>query len=414
MMSKTIQQALNSDADLIADVVMPGGRIGKRLRSRLCPDCSFEDAEEKVLNALAKGRLRALGRRNGEGDREQIARDQWTDLQFYWAKPLGGPSPHLPHFVNNCGRYAGPRDELRHNVTYWTDVLLERKEVLAHWPNRVLESLTKNERLTLAEAVALLVRGRPASKYAWRRLRLRQGGWFPTATQQEIQAAGQEIVEMLRRRKITASGRPCVRDGGIRPTGGMKCVDKDFLDEPVSVDPCFDEIWTEFGLDDGRFSPVDRGYRYVVLKREQSLEVIRAIDAVINRSVDYEERAAHLGSPPAPASIRTVNSSPRRAIKRKGGRHARWVKHLEKHLRFRLGRRENIHSMTLTELRTDFLRYAMHHQICGVPKARSSLDEQIKRVRQQLVAEYRGAKQDDRDADPPLSEITSAPEIRRK
>jgi hypothetical protein len=82
----------DSDADLIADVVMPGGRTGKRLQSRLSAVCSFEDAVERVLNALAKGRLRALGRRNGEGDREQIGRDQWTDLQFYWAKPLRSPA----------------------------------------------------------------------------------------------------------------------------------------------------------------------------------------------------------------------------------------------------------------------------------------------------------------------------------
>jgi hypothetical protein len=268
----------DDDLDLIAEVVMPGGRIAKRWRSRLRPDCSFKDAEEQVLDGLGRGRLRASGRRNGEGDREQIPRDQWAELQFYWAQPLR--EFHLPQSVSSSSRYAGPRDPLRHNATYWIDVLFESEEVLALWKDPIPDILwAKTERLTLAEAVALLVRGRPASKEAWRRLRRRHRGRFPTDIEQSIEEAGQDIVKMLRRCEITASGRPCVRDIGNRPTGGMKRLDGDLLDEPLWVDPCADGIWTEPRLDDG-FNPIDRGYRNVVLKREQSLEAVRAQGAL--------------------------------------------------------------------------------------------------------------------------------------
>jgi hypothetical protein len=43
----------------------------------------------------------------------------------------------------------------------------EREEVLRLWPDTLR---AKTERLTLAESVALVVRGRPASKEVWRRL----------------------------------------------------------------------------------------------------------------------------------------------------------------------------------------------------------------------------------------------------
>jgi hypothetical protein len=43
--------------------------------------------------------------------------------------------------------------------------------------------------------------------------------------------------------------------------------------------------------------------------------------------------------------------------------------------------------MTLGELRRDFHTHVMMRQIPGVPKARSSLDEQIKKSRVQVVAE---------------------------
>lgn len=75
------------DLDLIAEVVMPGGRIGRRWRSRLREGCSFEAAEEEVIDALARGCLRATGLRNGEGDRQEIPREHWADLRFYWTRP---------------------------------------------------------------------------------------------------------------------------------------------------------------------------------------------------------------------------------------------------------------------------------------------------------------------------------------
>ena len=127
----------------------------------------------------------------------------------------------------------------------------------------------------MAEAVALLLRGRPASKEAWRRLRRRHRGRFPEAIQQGIEEAGQAIVEMIRRREMEARGR-CVGEEGTERMGGMASItdDRAFLSEPLWVDPCVDGIRTEPGLDDSRFNPVDKGYRYVVLNRAQFREAI--------------------------------------------------------------------------------------------------------------------------------------------
>jgi hypothetical protein len=228
----------DDDIDLIADVLMPGGRIGKRWRSRLRPDCSFEKAEQEVLDALRRGRLRASGLRNGAGDRERIPQEQWADLQFYWVEPLREFHHHLPQSVNRSSRYVGPRDQLRHNATYWTEVLLEREEVMALWPDPLATVLAlRTAHLSLAEAVALLVWGRPASKEAWRRLRRRHGGRFPTAIYERIEAAGQAIVEMIRRRDVEAWGRFCDCDQGTKLSSMAPITDNgSFLAEPLFVD----------------------------------------------------------------------------------------------------------------------------------------------------------------------------------
>jgi len=122
-------------SDLIADVLMPGGRIGRRWRSRRRIDLSFGNAEEQVLEALVRGRLRGTGLRNGEGDRQRIPQEQWADLQFYWTPPLQG-FYHFPlsHSVNLSRGYVGARDRLRAHATLWTEVGFER-EVLALWPD---------------------------------------------------------------------------------------------------------------------------------------------------------------------------------------------------------------------------------------------------------------------------------------
>src|SRR5687768_7670030 len=56
----------DDDTDLIGAVV-PFGRIWELWRSCLHTDLSFEDTEEQVLEHLRRGRLRASGRKNGEG-----------------------------------------------------------------------------------------------------------------------------------------------------------------------------------------------------------------------------------------------------------------------------------------------------------------------------------------------------------
>jgi hypothetical protein len=206
----------------------------------------------------------------------------------------------------------------------------------------------------------------------------------------------------------------------MMPTGSMALVtnDRSFLAEQPWVDPCADAIWTE--PDDQ-----DRGYRDVVLDRAQFLAAIEArmalasherqvspgrVDAVTNES---GTRSAPTASPPAPASIRAEHSRSRGAVKRKGGRPAHWVKCLKEYLRFRLKHGDDIYSMTLKEIRWDFSSHATHRQISGLPKSRSAFEAQTKRVLSQVAAEHQEREQRDRKAEPPLSEIVSAPEIRR-
>jgi hypothetical protein len=135
--SKPAVRACDDDrntSEIIEEVLMPSGRVGRRWRSRRRPDISFEDAEVQVLDALSRGRLRASGLRQGEGDREGVPEQHWGDLQFYWSPPRKGfHHPSVPRSVYGSHRYVGPRDRLRPNATYWTGVLIEREEVLALW-----------------------------------------------------------------------------------------------------------------------------------------------------------------------------------------------------------------------------------------------------------------------------------------
>ena len=205
----------DDDPDLIAEVVMPGGCIGKLRRSHHT-DCSFDAAQEQVLDALGRGRLRASGRRNGEGSRERIPRDEWPGLRFYWGRPLPKMGCDLPPAVSCSRRHVGPCD--RHSqvdVPYWTDLLFEREEVVVLRPDPIRGLLrTMTEPATLAEAVALLAREHRAAKEVWARLRRRHKGRFPAAIQQRIEDAGKEFVEMLREGEIAARGRFCDRGQG--------------------------------------------------------------------------------------------------------------------------------------------------------------------------------------------------------
>ena len=375
--------AFDEDLALIAGVVIPGGCVRKRLRSHRPPDCPFEDAEQTLLDALGKDRLRATGLRNGDGDREPIPQEQWTDLQFQWAPPAREFHGRLPPVLSRSRRYVGPRDPLRRNASFWTDVLLEREAVLVLWADPIWRlPRAKAERPSLAEAVAILIRERPASRRVWTRLRRRCGGRFPATVQERIEDAGRELVGLLQRGEIAATGYAYNRDQGSgRIEAGRKLLDDMFLNERLWVDPCADGVWTEPGLSDGRFN-VHRGYRDVVLKLPKA------------RVAREEERPPaaheHVGTAsviaPADRSQADNQIGPSSRTKRKGGRSARWVPHLKKYLRLRVDKGDCILSDSLTQLRSGFLSYANHHAIRSIPRSRSWLDEQIKKVRVQVAA----------------------------
>lgn len=218
------------DQHLIARVVMPGDRVGRRWYACRHMDWTIEEAEERVRDALSKGHLHAWGRKNGQGERERIPAQEWPDLGFHWSGPRPDTHSQLPPFVGpGCG-YVGPRSS-QAEVPYWTDVLLEREEMLSLW---------------------------------------------------------------------TEPARNPARDQEAQPKG----------------------------------------------------EAIQASMA-----------------------------------KRKGGRSAPWIRPLKRYLNIRIERGHDILSMTLAELRRDFVTYVMTQNIPRVAKARSSLDEQIKKLRVQLVAE---------------------------
>jgi hypothetical protein len=69
---------------------------------------------------------------------------------------------------------------------------------------------------------------------------------------------------------------------------------------------------------------------------------------------------------------------------------------------------------SLTELRRGFLSYANRNAITGIPTSRSSLDEQIKKVRAEVAADGQAHRHADHDLDRSLEEIPARPEIRRK
>ena len=404
--------AFDEDLALIAEVVMPGGCVRKRLRSP--PDCPFEDAEQTLLDALGKGRLRATGLRNGDGDREPIPQEQWADLQFRWAPPAQELHGRLPPVLSRSRRYVGPRDPLRRNVTFWADVLLEREAVLALWADPIWS--TAIERPSLAEAVAVLVRERPASSALWTRLRRRYGGGFPAAIQERIEDAGRELIGMLQRREIAATGYAYDRDQGSgRIEDGRKFLDDRLLDEQLWVDPCADGIWTD--LSRGR-SKVDRGYRDVVL----NLPKAPVAQEGERPPAAHEQIGTAFVTAPADRSPTHNQIDLSSRVKRRGGRSARWVPHLKKYLRLRLARGDHILLDSLTELRRGFRSYANQHAITGIPKSRSWLDEQIKKVRAEVAAEGQPHRHADHDLGPSLGGDTGAagnspeivPGIRRK
>jgi hypothetical protein len=218
--------------------------------------CSFHDARRELIVALSKGQL-------------QEHQDRSSGAEFF-----------------------------------------EREEVLRLWPDPRWEILrAEAEPLTLAAAVALLIRGHPASKDAWARLRRRAGGRFPPAAEQRIKAAGKEILKMIRDGIVEAFGFRCDGDGGI---GGLNPSatdkerlndDKAFLVHKLWIAPWADAIWTVPDLGDGHFNPTDRSYRYVSLDRTQFLDAIRNHDTKAVHSTDSQR-------------IRPIGGTPKRSLGR--------------------------------------------------------------------------------------------------
>jgi hypothetical protein len=402
---------------------MPGGRIGRRWRSRHRTDLSFEDAEEQVLNALVRGRLRGTGLRNGEGDRQRISQDQWADSQFFWTRPRQGfhLSPLSPSVELSRG-YVGPRDRLRANATYWTQVGFERDQVLALWPASVRDPLRAETRsMKLAEAVSIIAYGRELTGgMLEERRRQRHGGCFPTYVEAKLEKAEQRILDMIRKREVQADGFPCVRDEGtgrMNPSGDMARLEDDhaFLAHRLWVDLYADAIWTEPKLADEWFNPIDRGYRDINLDRTQFL-------AALERShLQGREVSALPEPPPLEIPNREPGGSASKSlvagIKRKGGRPAPWIKHLEAYLRLRLKRGDDILSASLAELRADFTRHVSFKLTSKVPSSRSSIDVQINKVRQRVVDEHRRWNELHADSLASMDEIvsmTDPPQWKRK
>ena len=196
--------------------------------------------------------------------------------------------------------------------------IFERQEVLRLWPDQRLEPLRgQTGPLSLAEGVALLVRGRPASKEVWRRLRRRHGGRLPEGARERIEEIGPAIVEMIRRRDVEAWGRFCDRDQGTTLRGMAPITDNgSFLAEPLFIDPSEDVIRTEFAKGYGQFNPVDHEYRNVVLNRTQFLKAIKlqrsspqADGALVgNTGAIQTTEPVATGAPGRPTSIHLVEA----------------------------------------------------------------------------------------------------------
>jgi hypothetical protein len=346
----------------------------------------WDHAVRELIHALQLAEVVAFGFWHGGGERQGIPASFWIDAEL---EPLKS--------------YAFRKNQWsRENE--WEQVRLFRHEIVHRWPSplsviqhaptveafrpteiSVAEtqpwwSLTAVEAWVLARdpaAVAALCRSLSAVEKGAILLSLSRHTNKPPRT------ARRELFDALAAAAVVAHG-------DLRTGNGL---------QPI---PAVEWSRLRHLYEDG----TDRSGQY--------RDVVIARAAVLQRWPWYDRPIPSAYAPLPSVESRTDHSKSNNTVKRKGGRSATWVKHLRKYLQIRRDQGDAIHSMSLTEIRIDFSSYATRNRILEVPKARSSLDEQIKRVRRQLVAESPELKQRDCDGEPPLSELMSTPGIRRK
>ena len=322
---------------------------------------AWDDAERKLIRALQLGELVALGFRHGRGERQEIPARFWIDAEL---EPLES--------------YAF-RQWSRENE--WEQVRLYRRDIVQLWPSPLsaIRDEPTNQTLplqpdeisvadtqpwwSLTAVVAWILARDPSAVAALHRPRLAvdKGAILLRLSRQSdkiLRTARGELTDALAAAEVTAYGD--------RGTGNGP--------QPVPA-----VQWSrppEYLLEDG----TDRAgpYRDVVIARAE----------VLQRWPEHDRPLIAPSGTLLAAGGQTDQSRSRKTIKRKGGRSAPWVKDLRKYLQLRCARGDDLETIRLIELRTDFLSYAMTRHIRKVPKARSWLDIQISGIRLQVIAEF--------------------------
>jgi hypothetical protein len=329
----------------------------------------WDDAEGALIRALQLGEVVALGFRRGRGERQEIPAGFWIDAE-----------------LEPPGSYAFRKNQWsRENE--WEQVHLFRHDIVQRWPSPLAASENEAgvETSTSRPAEASVADPRPwwplTAVEAW--ILARDPSAVIALSDKKPQTARRELIDALAAAEVMAHG-DLGTGNGLQPIPAVEWSRIRYLDE--------------WGND--RAGP----YRDVVIARAEAPR----------RWPEYDRPLAPARAPLAPAEGHADRYVASKSIKRRGGRSAHWVKHLRKYLRFRLQRGDDILAKSLTELRGDFVSDTNYQGIRNVPKARSALDEQIKRARPLATAEHQEAGERDGDTKAPLAETLGMPEIRRK